>query len=380
MRMNERAGADHEDGRRGHPGGTADEGGEGAEGAERGKGGGIPGHRGRGGTPEEGPGGPGAGGGHGHGAHVGDGRGARGGGGPGGGHSHGGHGHDHGGTEDLDWDTMGDVLERSAEVHSPFHTSAAAWLGGLVPGGPGAVRDVLDAGSGPGVVTSVLAEAFPASRVLALDRAPALLERARSRADRLGFGDRVRTLHAGLPEGLDRLDPVDLVWTGQVVHHLGDQVAALRGLGALLRPGGLIAVVEGGLPARYLPRDIGFGRPGLHARLDAAAEDWFTRMRESLPGTVDTVEFWPGLLAAAGLEPTGSRTFLVDLPAPLGPDVRRHLSTELERARDVLSEVLDAEDLAVVDRLLDPDDEAGLLRRPDVFLLAARTVHTARAV
>ena len=34
-------------------------------------------------------------------------------------------------------------------------------------------------------------------------------------------------------------------------------------------------------------------------------------------------------------------------------------------------------DLAAVDRLLDPDDEAGIMRRPDVFLLAAHTLHVA---
>jgi hypothetical protein len=45
--------------------------------------------------------------------------------------------------------------------------------------------------------------------------------------------------------------------------------------------------------------------------------------------------------------------------------------------RDKLAEGLDAEDLATVDRLLDPDDEASLHHRRDVFVLEAHTVHTA---
>lgn len=39
-----------------------------------------------------------------------------------------------------------------------------------------------------------------------------------------------------------------------------------------------------------------------------------------------------------------------------------------------------ADDREVLDRLLDPEDPRGLLKRPDVFLLEARTVHTARKV
>lgn len=295
------------------------------------------------------------------------------------GHVHGeAHGHGHGDGEDIDWEAMGVVLERGAELHAPFHENAAAWLGGTFADAP--VRGVLDVGSGPGVISSVLARAFPEATVLAVDGAPALLERAADRAARLGLGDRLRTLHADLPDGLDGLDPVDLIWAGQFVHHLGDQQSALHRLGALLRPGGLLAVVEGGLPARYLPRDIGMGRPGLQSRLDAVSEDWFTRMRDALPDSKGVVEDWPGLLAGAGLAPAGSRTFLLDLPAPLGTRPREYVHAELARLRDAGAEELDGDDLATVDRLLDPDDEAGLMRRPDVFLLDAKTVHTARAV
>jgi hypothetical protein len=45
--------------------------------------------------------------------------------------------------------------------------------------------------------------------------------------------------------------------------------------------------------------------------------------------------------------------------------------------RERLTDGLDAKDLAALDRLLDPDDEASLHRRADVFVLEAHTVHTA---
>lgn len=57
-------------------------------------------------------------------------------------------------------------------------------------------------------------------------------------------------------------------------HHCADidQQGALNALAVLLKPGGLLAVAEGGLPMRFLPRDIAIGTPGLQARLDAVQE------------------------------------------------------------------------------------------------------------
>jgi hypothetical protein len=50
----------------------------------------------------------------------------------------------------------------------------------------------------------------------------------------------------------------------------------------------------------------------------------------------------------------------------------------LARQREMLGDRIDAEDHAVIDRLVHDDDPASLLRRPDVFLLNARTVHSGR--
>ncbi len=153
--------------------------------------------------------------------------------------------------------------------------------------------------------------------MVAVDGAAPLLERAAARAARQGVADRFATLAGDLPGVLNDLDyPADLLWASQSLHHLGDQRAGLAAFAGHLAPGGTLAILEGGLPARYLPRDIGFGRPGLQARLNAAHEDAFTRMREELPGSVAETEHWPALLTAAGLKHTGTRSFLLDVPAP----------------------------------------------------------------
>ncbi|MGF1430531.1 class I SAM-dependent methyltransferase [Kitasatospora sp. LaBMicrA B282] len=300
-------------------------------------------------------------GGHAHGGHGGHGHG-----GPG--HAHGGHGH---GGDEFDWAAMADLLEAEGETHAPYVRQAIADLAGLVE-----PRRILDIGSGPGVAACRFAAAFPAAEVTAVDATPELLARAAERAER--FEVRLATRQAEFPAGLAELGPADLVWSAQAVHHLGDQQDALNRLAALLAPGGVLAVVEGGLPGRWLPRDLGFGRPGLAARMDLAQEERFARMRAELPDSVAVVEDWPAMLRAAGLTGAHSRSYLVDLPAPLDPVARRWVRGTVERYRAVLDGELAGEDLAMLDRLLDPTDPAGLDRRPDLFVLTAKTVHIAR--
>lgn len=279
------------------------------------------------------------------------------------------HTHAHTGG-DVDWAAMADLLELEGETHSPYVRQALQELAHLSP------RRVLDIGSGPGVAACRLAEAFPEAEVTAVDGAPELLARARERAGRLGV--RLRTREAAFPEGLAGLEPADLVWSAQVVHHVGDQQDALGRLARLLEPGGVLAIVEGGLPARWLPRDLGFGRPALQERLDAARALNYNRMRDELPGTVSVVEDWPGMLRAAGLTDVRSKSFLVDRPAPLDDGARRSVRLWLERMRSMLGEFLDPDDTAALDRLLDPADPAGVDRRADLFLLTAKTVHFGR--
>ncbi|MER5198972.1 class I SAM-dependent methyltransferase [Streptomyces sp. NPDC002755] len=292
---------------------------------------------------------------------------------PGQGHTPG-HAHGHGHGTDIDWAEMAPHLEAQAELFTPLYERALAWLGKEVTE-PGLIVDV---GSGPGVVSCLFAETFPGARITAVDGSAPLLERARQRADRLGYGDRFDTLTGELPDVLTELDyPADLLWAGRSLHHLGDQRAALAAFAERLAPGGTLAIMEGGLPARFLPRDLGFGRPGLEARLDTLQEEWFARMRAELPGSVEEAEDWAALLGAAGLKHARTRSFLLDLPAPASDRARAHVAASLSRSRDVFGDALGPDDRATLDRLLDLQDEAGVHRRADVFVLAAHTVHTA---
>ncbi|GGN30259.1 class I SAM-dependent methyltransferase [Streptomyces fuscichromogenes] len=285
------------------------------------------------------------------------------------------HSHDHARSNtDIDWAEMAGHLESQAELFAPLYESALGWLGQEVTE-PGLIVDV---GSGPGVVSCLFAEAFPGARVLAVDGSEPLLDRATARAERQGVADRFGVLAGELPGVLDQLDyPADLLWAGHSLHHLGDQRAALTAFGERLAPGGTLAILEGGLPSRFLPRDVGIGRPGLQARLDALQEKWFEQMRGELPGSVAEAEDWPALLNSAGLKHTRTRSFLLDLPAPASDRARAYAAEIFSRLRDSVTDDLDAEDRAVLERLLDPADPASVHRRSDLFVLGVRTVHTA---
>jgi SAM-dependent methyltransferase len=182
-------------------------------------------------------------------------------------------------------------------------------------------------------------------------------------------------LQATLPEDVLTLPAADLIWASNAMHHVGDQSGVVNKLRGILRPGGVLAIAEGGLPTRCLPTDIGFGRPGLQSRLQAAIEAGFADMRAGLPGSLAAVDDWHGMLRASGLSSVTSRTFLIDRPPPLDAIGRAALRSQLTELRDGLGERLAADDLGTLERLLDPDAPDGVMRRPDVFFLAARTVH-----
>ncbi|MBL1100903.1 class I SAM-dependent methyltransferase [Streptomyces coffeae] len=280
-------------------------------------------------------------------------------------------GHDH---TDLDWNVLGPHLEQGAELSGPVHRQAAEWMRERTGR---AVRRILDVGSGPGVVSCLLAQLFPEAEVVAVDGTEELLERTRDRAARRGLTDRVTTRYAELPGDFASVGEADLIWSSKTVHHLGDQRGAVRELARLVRPGGVLALAEGGLPLNCLPYNAGLGRPGLMARLEVVNREAFTAMREALPDSVETVDDWRAMLTEAGLDGATSRTFLLDLPAPLDTPPRRWLQAELGHRCGAAADRLAGDDLVALDRLIDPDDPAGIMRRSDVFVLSAQTVHSA---
>lgn len=279
--------------------------------------------------------------------------------------------HQHG----SEWGTRADELEAEAEIGLAWAGPAMDWIGDQLIGHP--VTRVVDVGAGPGVHSVALATRFPVADVVAVDGEPTLLARIAMRAAAHKVVDRVQTRVVDLADRLDQLPEADLMWVSKVLHHLPDQDAALRALRSRLQPGGLLAVVEGGLPMRFLPTEYGLGEPGLLARLDAAANTAVEHVLAVDRGdaTARPTHDWPVQLAAAGFASVDTRTFLLDVPAPVPPAVRARLIDWLGRTRTMTDGRLTPADAAAVDCLLDPAEPLGLHQRTDLFLLSAETVH-----
>jgi len=279
-------------------------------------------------------------------------------------------GHSH---DTVDWAELGPDLIADAEVNAPMVDQALGWLAERVP----QAALVLDVGSGPGVAACRLAQLLPGATVLAADGSAPLLALARERAQQLGLGDRIATREVKLPDGLADLPRADLIWVSGVAHHLPDPAAGVRAFADLLRPGAVLALREGGLPLHCLPAAAD---GGLTARI-TVVDNTLSQRHAHPMGAIVAPRSWPELLAEAGLSDVRSRSFLLDLPAPLSAQARRHLARTLHRTRNLLAPHLAADDLTRLDVLTDPDHPESVLHRPDAFMLRATTVHTAvRAV
>ncbi len=274
--------------------------------------------------------------------------------------------------DDVDWSAHAATLVAWDELGRGRNRAIVDWLG-VRPG-----QSVVDAGSGAGGMAAALQVAVgEAGTVVLVDGAAELLAVARRAVERPGH--HVVVVHADLErEPLETVlehRPVDLIHAGAVIHHLDDELAAIRDLAAVVRPGGQVAIGEGGLGHRFLPADCGIGEPGLEQRLAAAQEAWFWDHVRPAGSTVRSGRGWNLMLTDAGLVNVTSRTFLLDLPPSLDERtrhvVRTSLANQLARVGDRVSD----DDHSTMAALLDDENPQGVMRRPDLFVLDARTIH-----
>ena len=284
-------------------------------------------------------------------------------------HAHG-HGHAHGaGGEDG---ALAELLDLDAEVLADYLSEVTGWVAGHA--GPRMSGRILDLGCGTGAGTFALLRRAEGAEVVAVDGSGAMLERLREKAHRLGVGERVRTVQADLDEAWPDFGAVDVVWTSAFMHHLADPDRALGELFGLLRPGGLLAVVEmDGFP-RFLPEDLGpgLGRPGLEERCHAALAD---RNAERMPHLGDD---WGVRLSGAGFVVQEERPFKVELGSPVPDVAKRYAQASLSRLGGRVAEQLSSEDQAVLDAILDTERPESLLRREDLCVRASRIAWAAR--
>jgi SAM-dependent methyltransferase len=279
------------------------------------------------------------------------------------------HQHAHQHDAESEGTAMAELLDLDAEVLHTYLSELTAWVEELSADRP--PRRILDVGSGSGTGTFALLRRFGGAEVIAMDVSAPMLHHLGARARDLGVTDRVHTVEADLDAAWPALDDVDLVWASASMHHMADPHRALTEVAGALRPGGLLVVVELGSIPRFLPDDLGVGRPGLEARCHTLMADANATQVPHLGAD------WGPHLTAAGFTVEAERVFAIDLAAPLPAAAGRYAQSALRRMRAGLTG-LTAEDLATLDLLLDSDGPDGLLRRDDLVVRTTRTVWVAR--
>ncbi|HSY15753.1 MAG TPA: class I SAM-dependent methyltransferase [Jatrophihabitantaceae bacterium] len=285
--------------------------------------------------------------------------------------------HDHG-DRHADAAATGDLaelLDLDAEVFGAYLDEVTDWVHQFAAGSPAGISPagtVLDLGCGTGTATIALARRFATAEVIALDTSELMLSRVRARAAELGLADRVHTVQADLDTAWPAVDSLDVVWASRSLHHLAEPGRVLQQTFAAMNPGGVLAVAEIAAQSRFLPDDIGLGRPGLEARCHAVLAEL---QAEQLPNLGAD---WRSRLERAGFVVDAERTFAIDLKPPLPAAGPRYAAASLRRIRAHVQDRLDAEDLATLDALLGSDGPHSLLQRDDLHLRSTRDVYLTR--
>jgi SAM-dependent methyltransferase len=284
-------------------------------------------------------------------------------------HGHGSaHGHGHGHGDDTDWGALAHNLDLDAEVLHEYLAGAMDWVQEQAAGRP--VRRILDFGAGTGNATVALAERFPEADLVAVDGSAELLARITEKAGQLGLASRVSVVQADLDQPWPELGLADLAWSSNALHHLAEPGQALRQIFALLRPGGLVAVAEMTTALRFLPDDLGLGRPGLQDRLVAAQDEARSALMPYLMAD------WGPVITAAGFTAVAGRLFEIKLTSPLPPGAGPYAQGHLRRLAEQAGDQLPADDRAVLDQLTADDGPASVTRRQDLEIRGSRTVWT----
>ena len=279
------------------------------------------------------------------------------------------HHHQDGPAAEPDEAAMAELLDLDAEVLHSYLSEVTAWIDALAAEPP---HRILDLGSGTGTGALALVRRFPAADIIAVDKSVPLLHHLSGKARALGVAGRIRIVPADLDAAWPAIGSVDLAWASSSLHHMADPDRVLAEVFGAIRPGGLLAVAELGSFPRFLPDDIGIGRPGLEARGHAALAD---AVASEVPHLGSD---WGPRLTKAGFAIEAERTFAIDLEPPLPAAAGRYAQASLRRIRPSLDGRMSADDLAALDTLIDSDGPDSVLRRDDLTVRTTRTVWAAR--
>jgi ubiquinone/menaquinone biosynthesis C-methylase UbiE len=253
-----------------------------------------------------------------------------------------------------------ELPEYAAEL-ADFHRAFADDLQELIEILPlTAEMQVLDIGCGDGFYTELLARRLgPGGGVTAIDSCAGYIELARRRLSALRRGCTVRFIQQSL-EGMEWLERrFDLVWCAQSLYSFPQPIEALQSMFQVLRPGGMIAVLENDtLHQLLLPWP---------ARVEIALRsvEYAALNQESAePAKYYIGRRLPAVLAEAGFTSLGFRTQSIDRYGADDRGLKQFLQAYLQRLEERVGPMLDESHRQRLEELIDVDSPNSLLNQP----------------
>ncbi|MFT4295030.1 MAG: class I SAM-dependent methyltransferase [Micropruina sp.] len=249
------------------------------------------------------------------------------------------------------------LLELDSVVHQGLLDDALDAVAQAAP--TDAVRRVLDVGAGTGAATFRLSDRYPEAEVIALDASRAMTRRIAAHAERAG-NRRVRAVNQPLLATASDPASVDLVWAASVFHEFDQPARELAVLSELIRPGGVLAILEMDAPPHVLPTGY---------------RDLESRLRRLAQADVPPPE-WTDQLREAGFELLAEHRLGSDQDLPADGPGGAYARAELHRLALHAAAGLDADENAALSRLLHGGLDAAVL--PRVHIRGTRSLWIAR--
>jgi demethylmenaquinone methyltransferase / 2-methoxy-6-polyprenyl-1,4-benzoquinol methylase len=168
------------------------------------------------------------------------------------------------------------------------------WRSFLVSRVPPEAHRVLDVASGTAAVAIELARAEPGRTVVGVDQSPEMLAAGQERVDHAGLSERIE-LREGRAEALPfAAAEFDALTFTYLLRYVDDVPATLRELVRVVRPGGVVAMLEFGLPSGvWRPLWELYVRVGLPSAGAVVSSGWGDVGRFLGPSIRGFYERWP---------------------------------------------------------------------------------------
>lgn len=229
---------------------------------------------------------------------------------------------------------------------------------------------VLDMACGSGFYTELLASRVgDRGKVVAVDVNPSYLNATRNRAKATPFSHRV-VCERGNIERLPFEDGAfDAVWCAQSLYSLPDPVKTLRELKRVVRPRGIVAVLENDLLHQVLlPWPPGFEIRIRYAEYQALKSEKRGTSKFYLPRRLSAI------FAEAGLIPDRKETYAHTRHAPLGKHTRDFLKLYIDQLKKDTRAYLSLHDKKLMDALCSENSKEYLLNNPFFSMTCLDTV------